>query len=133
MCFTDSDSSVAFDFYYKWVPTGSFEIGNENWPHESVIDTSPELRADQGYYNHAASATTLNNGTAAITRTTASLKGSGSAGALPWGSAAADYLWNCLVPTQSGFAATSQASFGGFRQNKSTYSLTNMLMVAKIM
>ena len=113
----------AFDFFYKWTPTSSFGIGNSDWPHETVTNGGTGLRAPSGYYNNG-EAVDLLNSSSAVTRETASLQSSGSAAALPWGSAAADYLWNCLVPTQSGFASTSQASFGGFRQNKSTYTFT---------
>jgi len=113
----------AFDFFYKWTPTSSFAIGNEDWPHETVETGGTGLRAPSGYYNNA-DATALFNSSSVVTRETASLQSSGSAAALPWGSAAADYLWNCLVPTQSGFSNTTEISFGGFRANKSIYTFT---------
>ena len=113
----------AFDFFYKWTPTSSFGIGNEDWPHETVTNGGTGLRAPGGYYNNGEGVDLLNS-SSVVTRETASLQSSGSAAALPWGSAAADYLWNCLVPTQSGFANTTEITFGGFRQNKSTYTFT---------
>lgn len=113
----------AFDFFYKWTPTSSFGIGNEDWPHETVANAGADgLRAPNGYYNNA-DAIALFRSSSVVTRETASLQSSGSAAALPWGSAAADYLWNCLVPTQSGFSNTSEISQPG-RTNKSIYTFT---------
>ena len=113
----------AFDFYYKWVPTSSFGIGSSGWPFETVSNSGASaVRAPEGYYNNGDAIAVINR-SSATTRETASLQASGSAAALPWGSAAADYLWNCLVPTQSGFATTSVITFPN-RHNKTTYTFT---------
>lgn len=93
----------AFDFFYKWAPSGSLTLPN-GWPTQSIAST-PGTGLVRGFYN-------MNlTGFSALTRSTASI--SGSDGALPWGSPAADLLWNVLVPSMS-ITTTSSLARGGF-------------------
>jgi len=130
MSFTDLKNkrvtySHAFDFYYKWCPTGSNKIVG-GWPNNMANvneDWDGQNRSiSNAYYNNAI-ATSLDFDTlTALTREPAII--SGSAGALPWGSPAADYLWNCLVPTQSGFSIDSTARGGGSFNNTMIFTFT---------
>lgn len=86
----------AYDFFYKWTPTGSLEIPN-GWPDSDFSDNAGTGlgRVERCFYNFGAA---IPN--AVSTRNTGSIGDSGS-GALPWGTMAGDLLWNCLTPTQS--------------------------------
>jgi len=102
----------AFDFRYKWCPTASEAIGGgtaviNGWPFETradVYNNGPGVMINSFYNNSFTGHTILTRYTPAY---------SSSAGALPWGCGAADFLWNCLVPTQSGFSFSSTQT-GGF-------------------
>ena len=104
----------AFDFWYKWAPSGSGDLP-PGWPSQS-IDSTPGRGLIRGFYN-------MNFSTfPALTRSTASI--SGSDGALPWGSPAADLLWNVLVPSMSITSASTFVPIGSFRRNDTTYTFT---------
>lgn len=130
MSFTDLKNkrltySHAFDFYYKWCPTGSDKI-TSGWPNNFPTVTEDwdgqNRSLSNAYYNNGLVASLDTDTLTALTREPAII--SGSAGALPWGSPAADYLWNCLVPTQSGFSIDSIARGGGTFNNTMTFTFT---------
>ena len=84
----------AFDFIYKWVPTGSDQLTNATWSQHTVNLSSPaNVNMNNSWYGFGTYATTI------LTRHTTSM--SPSAGALPWGCAANDMLWNVLTPSMS--------------------------------
>ena len=103
----------AFDFWYKWAPSGSLTLPN-GWPTQSINTNGVGRNLSRGFYNLQPS------GFPALTRHTASI--SGSDGALPWGSPAADLLWNTLVPSAS--ITSSSALVGGEYRNTTTYTFT---------
>ena len=105
----------AFDFWYKWAPSGSLTLPN-GWPTQSIASTASTLGTGlvRGFYN-------MNLlGFPALTRSTASI--SGSDGALPWGSPAADLLWNVLVPSMS--ITTTSVTDGINYRNDTLYTFT---------
>ena len=107
----------AFDFYYKWTPTASLGLP-EKWPHNdqnAAYNNGPQT-LQGGFYNFNHN----ENQPSILTRDIARL--SSSAGALPLGSSAADYLWNCLVPTQSVYDSSSYFSISKGWQTFATYS-----------
>jgi hypothetical protein len=101
----------AFDFWYKWAPSGSEELP-PGWPTQSINTNGVGRNLFNGFYNFQFS------GFPALTRHTASI--SGSDGALPWGSPAADLLWNVLVPSAS--IASSSVFQDGTNRNTTTYT-----------
>ena len=114
-----------FDFYYKWCPTASVKIVS-GWPNDV-----PTVSTDWNSQGLSMINATYNNGLVSsldldtipiLTREPAAI--SSSAGALPWGSPAADYLWNCLVPSQSGFNLNSIDRGGGNFNNTMTFTFT---------
>jgi hypothetical protein len=80
----------AFNFFYKYTPSGS-DLLTSGWPNQELGSVDNQTYVLNGYMNM--SVQTM------LTRHTASLDS--TQGALPWGSPAADYLWNVLVPTAS--------------------------------
>ena len=110
----------AWDFFYKWTPTGSLELP-AGWPDADFSDsTGTGLgRVEQCFYNFGAA---IPN--AMSTRNTGSVGDSGS-GALPWGTMASDLLWNCLTPTQSSREVTQSYDAGrGSYTNITKYNFT---------
>ena len=106
----------AFDFFYKWVPTGSLQLTNATWSQHTVNLSSPaNVNMYNSWYGFGPYATSV------LTRHTTSL--SPSAGALPWGCAANDMLWNVLTPSMSVSESTQILSLfgGGFFYEKSTF------------
>ena len=82
----------AFDFYYKWCPTGSGQLTNISW--------SQHYNTGSGNVYVSASWYDLNVLSYGIsTRHTSSI--TTKDGALPWASPAADMLWNVLTPSAS--------------------------------
>ena len=114
-----------WDFYYKWCPTASSKI-SIGWPNEvSTVSTDwngQGLSMINATYNNGLVASLDFDTIPILTREPAAI--SSSAGALPWGSPAADYLWNCLVPTQSGFSSDSAARGGGSFNNTMNFTFT---------
>ena len=114
-----------FDFYYKWCPTGSNKIVN-GWPNAvptvSTDWNGQNLSMVNATYNNALIASLDFDTLTILTREPAAI--SSSAGALPWGSPAADYLWNCLVPTQSGFNLSNSQRSIGVHDNTMTFTFT---------
>lgn len=90
----------AFDFYYKWAPTASGAITNLSWSiHDSYYDTfENNTEMSRGWYNLGTSTYPW-----VITRRPPSIYGhtTQGLGAIAWGSAAADFLWNVQVPSMS--------------------------------
>ena len=110
----------AWDFFYKWTPTGSLELPN-GWPDADFTDNADTGlgRVEQCFYNFGAA---IPN--AMSTRNTGSIGDSGS-GALPWGTMASDMLWNCLTPTQSSREVTQSYDPGrGSYTNITKYNFT---------
>jgi hypothetical protein len=107
----------AFDFWYKWAPSGSEDLPL-GWPSQSISSTSGRGLIE-GFYNMNLYGIIPK----ALTRNTASI--SGSDGALPWGSPAADLLWNVSTPSMSIASASTLIAIGpSFRQNDTTYTFT---------
>lgn len=88
----------AFDFYYKYAPSGSNEL-TSGWPNQELGSALNNTSTLNGFIN-------MGFGQCMMSRHTASL--SSTQGALPWGSAAADMLWNVLVPSMSGVTQQEQ-------------------------
>jgi hypothetical protein len=90
----------AFDFYYKWAPTASGVITNISWSiHNSFFDTfENNTEMSRGWYNLGTSTYPW-----VITRRPSAIIGhtAQGLGAVAWGSAAADFLWNVQVPSMS--------------------------------
>lgn len=91
----------AFDFYYKWIPTGSGALANLAWSQNYVYNngTTPANAAmSASWYNFpsvgipSATGSILTRHTSSVTTTD---------GALAWSSAASDLLWNVLTPSMS--------------------------------
>ncbi len=120
----------AFDFYYKWAPTASLVITNLSWSiHDSEFDTYEDnTEMSRGWYNLG-----TNTYPWVITRRPPSIRNhtTQGLGALAWGSAAADFLWNVRVPSMSyaqsndgvrydtSYRATSYGSQSLFRSERS--------------
>ena len=95
----------AFDFYYKWIPTGSGAIANATWSQHYVIGSNPNTAMSASWYNYPPFSVSSLTGSI-LTRHTSSI--TTKDGALAWGSAASDLLWNVLTPSMS----TSQSTDG---------------------
>lgn len=124
----------AFDFYYKWAPTASGVITNISWSiHNSEFDYyENNTEMSRGWYNLGESVGYL----WVLTRRTPSIRNhtTQGLGAIAWGSAAADFLWNVQVPSMS-YAQTNdgirfdtkyRATYGSqslFRSEISPYTL----------
>lgn len=89
----------AFDFYYKWCPTGSLELEEDIWYISSSFFDFLEDNSEtyQSWYNIGQTVGYPYQ----LTRKEPSSLLVPSAGALPWTSAAHDLLWNVLVPSAS--------------------------------
>ena len=95
----------AFDFYYKWIETSSLANLNVTWSQHYVFSlTGQNIDVSGSWYN-------FGTNTPIMTRHTSSL--TDSDGALAWGSAATDFLWNVLSPSMS----ISQSIDGALRAN----------------
>ena len=104
----------AFDFYYKRLPTGSGAITDISWSYQTLNGPDGVNRdLVNGYYNLGFAAQPY------MTRASESLHPTDSA--FPFGSAAADLLWNCLVPTCS---VSQSFFFDGTYTNWTDYNFT---------
>ena len=88
----------AFDFYYKWAPTGSSVITNLSWSQHYVSGSGPNKAMSGSWYNFPPFGVPVATGSI-LTRHTSSI--TTKDGALAWGSAASDLLWNVLTPSMS--------------------------------
>jgi hypothetical protein len=88
----------AFGFYYKWAPTGSSVITNLSWSQHYVSGSGPNKAMSGSWYNFPPFGVTITTGSI-LTRHTSSI--TDKDGALAWGSAASDLLWNVLTPSMS--------------------------------
>lgn len=110
----------AFDFYYKAVPTASLAIVDSNWYIRTYYDElESNIEFTRAWYN-----LWPNHGTTTWPSILTRLKPTTSAsvqynGALAWGSAASDFLWNVLTPSMS----VSQ-SIGSADRHLNTYRFT---------
>lgn len=82
----------AFDFYYKWCPTGSGQLTNATWS-QHYNSGSGNVYMTASWYDLAPLALGVS------TRHTSSI--TTKDGALAWASPATDMLWNVLSPSQS--------------------------------
>lgn len=95
----------AFDFYYKWIETSSLAHLNVTWSQHNIVSlTGQNIDMTDSWYNFGASTPIMTRHTSSITATD---------GALPWRSAATDFLWNVLSPSMS----ISQSIDGAGRAN----------------
>ena len=103
----------AFDFLYKWVPTGSGVITDVSW---SQHQTTTGVNMSASWYDlHWDN---INNPSPGYsTRHTSSI--TTKDGALAWASPAADLLWNVLTPSMSYIQ-----SIGGGGAASTTYRFT---------
>lgn len=92
----------AFDFFYKWCPTGSGQLTNVSWSRH-FSNSIPGVYLTSSWYDLGA---ILQPSGGYSTRYTASL--TTKDGALAWASPATDLLWNVLSPSGS----TSQSIDG---------------------
>ena len=82
-----------FDFYYKWIETSSLANLSVTWSQHNVSSlTGQNLDMTDSWYNFGANTPIMTRHTSSITATD---------GALPWRSAATDFLWNVLSPSMS--------------------------------
>jgi len=90
----------AFDFYYKWIPTGSGALTNVTWSQHYIFNGigKPNTAMSASWYNYPPFGVLGITGSI-LTRQTASI--TGKDGALAWSSAASDFLWNVLTPSVS--------------------------------
>ena len=91
----------AFDFYYKWIPTGSGAITNLSWSQHYVYSngtTKANAAMSASWYNSPLLFIPTATGSI-LTRHTSSI--TTKDGALAWSSAASDFLWNVLTPSMS--------------------------------
>ena len=91
----------AFDFYYKWIPTGSGAITNLSWSQHYVYSngtTKANAAMSASWYNSPLLFIPTATGSI-LTRHTSSI--TTKDGALAWSSAASDFLWNVLTPSLS--------------------------------
>ena len=95
-------STHAFDFYYKTVPTASNAILAINWYNDTYFDFyKGNIEYVRRWFNFGPG-DVPSNYPYILTRNTPQLSASiYQNGALAWGSAASDYLWNVLTPTMS--------------------------------
>ena len=99
----------AFDFYYKVAPTASEVIDSATWyEDDSFFDyIEGNVEVVNGWYNLVPSVSTWPSYPGVITRNTPQIYPTDPAtsvsmnGALAWGSAASDFLWNILTPSMS--------------------------------
>lgn len=96
----------AFDFYYKWIPTGSGAITNLSWSQHYVGGVGPNTAMTASWYNFPLFGVVALTG-GVLTRHTSSV--TTKDGALAWGSAANDLLWNVLTPSMSVSQSTDGA------------------------
>ena len=89
----------AFDFYYKWIPTGSGVITNLSWSQHYVTGSKPNTGMTSSWYNFPAFGGIPSATGSILTRHTSSI--TTKDGALAWSSAASDFLWNVLTPSMS--------------------------------
>jgi hypothetical protein len=92
----------AFDFYYKAVPTGSNQLLTSTWYNDSYGDLyENNTEYSRRWFNYNGSTGFLTY-PSILTRNTPQLSSSVyQNGALAWGSAANDFLWNVLTPSMS--------------------------------
>lgn len=102
----------AFNFFYKYAPSGS-DLLTSGWPNQVLGDPVDQTYVVNGYMNMGITF-------AMLTRHTASLDP--TQGALPWGSPAADYLWNVLVPSAS--VTQTELPINGTSLFVTTYTFT---------
>jgi hypothetical protein len=107
----------AFDFYYKWIPTGSGVITNVSWSQHYVSGSKPNTGMTSSWYNFPAFGGIPSATGSILTRHTSSI--TTKDGALAWSSAASDFLWNVLTPSMS-----YVQSFGGGGTANTTYRFT---------
>jgi len=105
----------AFDFYYKWIPTGSGAITDLTWSQHEVGGTSANTAMSGSWYNFPLFGVNASIG-GILTRRTPSI--TTEDGALAWGSAASDLLWNVLTPSMS----VSQTSIGPVYTTRYTFA-----------
>jgi len=94
----------AFDYYYKVAPTASGAIMTSDWFTKTHFVDNDENNSEyiRNWYNLFASSTYFPSYPGIITRKTPQTSGSVvNNGALAWGSAASDFLWNVLTPSLS--------------------------------
>lgn len=83
----------AFDFYYKWIETSSLANLNVTWSQHYVFSfTGQNVDVSGSWYNFGMNTPIMTRHTTSLTSTD---------GALAWGSAATDFLWNVLSPSMS--------------------------------
>ena len=85
----------AFDFFYKWCPTGSGQLTNASWS-QHFSNSIPGVYLTASWYDLGA---ILIPSGGYSTRYTSSL--TTKDGALAWASPATDLLWNVLSPSGS--------------------------------
>ena len=111
-------TTKAFDLYYKrFGPTGSL---NTTWSYHNsaaVVSTGPSFaRVSKSFLNFPEDGTVrfgiypLDGTTTTVWTTTRSSASNATYVALPWGSAAGDFLWNVLTPSWS-FVTGSDMEF----------------------
>ena len=88
----------AFDFYYKRIPTGSGAITSLTWSQQFISGAAPNSAMSASWYNFPLFGVNAVTGSI-LTRHTSTI--STKDGALAWGSAASDLLWNVLTPSMS--------------------------------
>jgi hypothetical protein len=83
----------AFDFYYKWINTSFTAYLHTTWSQHYIFSLSGQnVDMTASWYNFAGSNPIMTRHTSSVTATD---------GALPWASAATDFLWNVLNPSMS--------------------------------
>ena len=93
----------AFDFYYKIAPTASEAIASATWYEDDYYIEESNANVNTGWYNLVPSPSAWPSYPGVITRNTPQTLSTGviNNGALAWGSAASDFLWNTLTPSMS--------------------------------
>lgn len=109
----------AFDFYYKWIPTGSGVITNLSWSQHYVSGSKPNTGTTSSWYNFPAFEGIPSATGSILTRHTSSI--TTKDGALAWSSAASDFLWNVLTPSLS-FSQVTDGSGRADSNYKFTYN-----------
>ena len=120
----------AFDFYYKWIPTGSGVITDLSWSQHYVYNngtTKANAAMSASWYNSPLLGLPPATGSI-LTRHTSSI--TTKDGALAWSSAASDLLWNVLTPSLSFSQLTSGIgkadSIYRFTYNSESFLIKNL-------
>lgn len=112
----------AFDFFYKWCPTGSGQLTNASWS-QHFVNTIPGAFMTASWFDLGS---ILSTG-GVSTRHTSSI--TDKDGALAWASPATDLLWNVRSPSMS-ISQSTFNFFGGlqyFTRYRFTYNSASIL------